>query len=287
MNEAVKAMLKRYALKSLDEEEQALKEIIQEIALLGLWRAKFFERAAFYGGTALRIFHSLDRFSEDLDFSLLRPDSDFNIGTYEEAIKVELQSFGFDVSVERKAKAIDTEIESAFIKANTLIHLLKIGSRSKTHKDKALKIKLEVDTDPPGAFTTEDLAHFQPAAHSVKVMSRPSLFAGKMHALLCRNRVKNTKGRDWYDLLWYVGSRVAVNVAHLESRMRQSGHWTAEAPLDETTLRELAQQKLAAIDLDLVKADVLPFARDPQLVRGWTKSLFEAAITKMLVIPHE
>ena len=221
MNDAVKAMLDRYNCKSMEDQERALREIIQEIALLGLWRSKFYEHAAFYGGTALRILYGLDRFSEDLDFSLLQPDPAFSLATYEKAIVTELASFDFDVSVERKVKAVETTIESAFIKANTLTHLLKIGANWRTHKDKIMKIKIEVDVQPPLGFATEAKPHFRPIPFSIKTFTSPDLFAGKVHETLFRERVRNPKGRDWYDFLWYVGRAIPVNISHLEQRARQ------------------------------------------------------------------
>ena len=143
MNKIVKNMIEKYECKSLSDYENALKEIIQEIALLGLWRAKFFEVGAFYGGTSLRILYGLDRFSEDLDFSLLMPDKSFDISTYEKSLARELAAFEFEVSVEKKIKANDSSIESAFIKANTLVHLMKIQAPITTHKSQLLKIKLD------------------------------------------------------------------------------------------------------------------------------------------------
>src|SRR5438309_3791037 len=119
MNPAILSMLDRYKCVTAQDYENALKEIIQEIALLGLWRAKFYEHAAFYGGSALRILYGLDRFSEDLDFTLLRPDKTFSLASYNQAIMDELRSFGFKVEVVTKTKKIVSNIESAFIKADS------------------------------------------------------------------------------------------------------------------------------------------------------------------------
>ena len=281
MNEALKAMLATHACKSIEDQERALREIIQEIALLGLWRAKFFEHAAFYGGTALRILYGLDRFSEDLDFSLLREDPSFSLAVYEKAITAELAAFDFDVTVERKVKAIETQVESAFIKANTLIHLLKIGAPWKTHKSRVMKIKIEVDTLPPLGFATEAKAHFQPIPFSIKTFALPDLFAGKLHAVLFRERVRNPKGRDWYDLLWYVGRDVAVHLSHLESRARQSGHWGNQEALSLPALKALLHKKLESMNLDELKADVRPFVRDVSRLDAWTGDLFRAAIERV------
>src|SRR3989338_1368912 len=159
MDHVILAMLDTYHCVTDVDYENALKEIMQEIALIGLWRAKFFEHAAFYGGTALRILYHLNRFSEDLDFSLLKPSDTFNLHPYLNAIQSELNSFGFDTEILMKNKNIDTPFQSAFLKANTQKHLLQISApetiRQLIHRQKQMKIKVEVDTHPPGNFETE------------------------------------------------------------------------------------------------------------------------------------
>jgi predicted nucleotidyltransferase component of viral defense system len=281
MNPAIQSMLARYKPAGLHEEERALKEIIHEVALLGLWRAKFFEHAAFYGGTALRIFHGLNRFSEDLDFSLTAQQSNFTLSSYLNAVKLELQSYGFDVSVEKKVKSQNTAIESAFIKGNTQIHLIQVGSKTKTQRDRQLKIKLEVDTDPPPGASTEARQLFLPIPFSVKMYDLPSLFAGKLHAALCRKRVYNVKGRDWYDFLWYVGRGVSPNITHLEMRMRQSEHYTSQEPLTLPLLKSLLTEKLNEMDLEALKTDIAPFITNPSDLDGWNRDLFQAAIARL------
>lgn len=281
MNEAVKSMLGRYELRQATDYENALKEIIQEIALLGLWRAKFFERAAFYGGSALRILHGLDRFSEDLDFSLLAPDARFPLERYLKAVESELTAFGFSVTVEKKTKSAKSAIESAFIKGNTAHNLLVVEAAPAVvgtpHPGKQLKIKVEVDTDPPGAFTTEAKYLFTPIPFSVVVYAPPSLFAGKMHAILCRNWGTRVKGRDWYDLLWYVGRKTPLDLAHLEARMRQTGHYDGKGALTEKRFRALLAERIAALDIGQARRDVMPLLRDARSADAWSKELFTAA----------
>ena len=188
MHRAVEQMLAKYDCRSQQDYINALKEIFQEIALLGLWRAKFFEKAAFYGGSALRILHGLDRFSEDLDFSLLKPESDFDLSPFNAAIVRELQSFGFEVTVQTKIKTNRSAIESAFIKADAKTELIEIAAPvsiiQKTHRMQIIKIKLEVDTNPPGLFSTESQYLLQPIPFSVSAFVLSDLFAGKVHALL-------------------------------------------------------------------------------------------------------
>ena len=196
MNQVLTAMMSRYACKSIADYNNALKEIIQEIALLGLWRSKFFEKAAFYGGTCLRIMYGLDRFSEDLDFSLLKPDKHFTFIKYLKGVQNELAAFGFHTTVETKKKTKITSIDSAFIKAGTREQLLTIDVPKKwverVHSGHVLKIKLEVDIDPPLDFATEAKTLLLPIPFGVVCYASPDLFSGKLHAVLCRpwkNRV--------------------------------------------------------------------------------------------------
>lgn len=159
MNEAVRRMIERYQCMSVQDHLLALREILQEIALLGLWRSKFFEKTAFYGGTSLRILYGLDRFSENMDFSLLSPTVKFDLSSYTSALQKELSSFGFDVRVEQRHKSDMSAVQSAFLKVNTITQLLEIQTDEtlvrKLHREQILKIKLEVDTDPPPGFDTE------------------------------------------------------------------------------------------------------------------------------------
>lgn len=217
-DEKINQMLKRYELSTIHDHENALKEIIQEVVLLGLWRSKFYEKAVFYGGSALRILHKLDRFSEDLDFSLISPKKTFDMKKYLGAVKAELELWGFEVATEETNKKNKTTIESAFIKANTLIHLIKIGTNLKTHRNAVMKIKLEIDIDPAVGFTNEDKYHLHPIPFTIKTMNLPSLFAGKMHALLCRARQTNIKGRDWYDMIWFIKNSIPCDLNYLKKK---------------------------------------------------------------------
>lgn len=278
MNSIIFTMLEKYACLTHSDYENALKEIIQEIALLGLYREKFFEHAAFYGGTALRILYGLDRFSEDLDFSLLSSHAHFDLKPYLKAIEVELTSMGFNAKVEEKKKNIDTSIESAFIKASTLEHFLKIHlpepMARKVQKNAILTIKLEIDTHPPLGFETEAKVVLQPIPFSINTYKMPDLFAGKMHALLHRQWKGRVKGRDYYDFVWYIGRGTPVRLTHLEARLRQSGGWDSPEALSLKALKKLFSNKFADVDFELAKKDVLPFIRDPHSVQLWSKEFF-------------
>ncbi|MCA9522364.1 MAG: nucleotidyl transferase AbiEii/AbiGii toxin family protein, partial [Myxococcales bacterium] len=270
MNKAIAAMLERYPRRTAEEHVHALREVFQELALLGLWRAKFFEHAAFYGGTALRMLYGLDRFSEDIDFSLDRPNPEIDLAPYGRAIEQELRAWGFETTVRKRAKTAKSAIESAFLKANTREQLLAIdvgdALAATIHRDQTLTIRIEVDTDPPPQFETESKFLLQPIPFSVRAFDLPSLFAGKMHALLCRRFKNRVKGRDWYDFVWYVGRQTALNLRHLEMRMRQSGHFAGDAPLSEQALRARLHETIEGLDIDAARADVERFLTHPEAI---------------------
>jgi predicted nucleotidyltransferase component of viral defense system len=261
-DQKIEQMLNRYELHTVHDHENALKEIIQEIVLLGLWRSKFYEKAVFYGGSALRILHKLDRFSENLDFSLIQPEKTFDIKKYLGAVKSELELWGFEIWVEEKDKKNKNTIDSAFIKANTLVHLLKINSNLKTHKNAVMKIKLEIDQDPAIGFTHDLKYHLHPIPFTIKTMTLPSLFAGKMHALLCRTIRTNIKGRDWYDLIWFVKNNIPCDLGYLKYKMLQTGHIDFSEVLTKEKLVELISEKSKKIDFSLAKSDVEPFLKN-------------------------
>jgi predicted nucleotidyltransferase component of viral defense system len=281
-------MLEKYKCETRHDYENALKEIIQEVALLGLWRSKFFQHAAFYGGTALRILYGLDRFSEDLDFSLLAPKTDFELSPYLEAIGVELRGMDFNVEITETIKKIDTPIESAFIKAGTREHLLKIEVPEEIFERIAgsdrIKIKLEVDTDPPAGFETEAKTLLQPIAFSVNTYKQADLFAGKVHAVLQRAWLSGrVKGRDYYDFVWYVGRTTPVHLSHLEQRLRQTGAWTSAQPMTQQDLLTLLEEKFSLLDVELAKKDVLPFVKDPMAVELWSNDFFLSLLPRLKV----
>jgi predicted nucleotidyltransferase component of viral defense system len=287
MNDAVRKMLERYPRNNLGDHLSALREILQEIALLGLWRAKFFEKAAFYGGTALRILYGLDRFSEDLDFSLLSPRKDFDLTPYLDALRKEIAAFGFDVRVESASKTSRSAIRSAFLKANTINQLLVIEADEalvrSMHREQVLKIKLEVDTDPPAGFDTETRYLLNPIPFAVRTYVLPDLFAGKMHALLCRRWKNRSKGRDWYDLVWYAANHPRLHLAHLEQRMRQSGDWKENDPLSPDAFKALMQRTIENLDVQQVRKEVEPFVKHPEQLTLWSRDFFMQVAEKIVM----
>ncbi|NJD38011.1 MAG: nucleotidyl transferase AbiEii/AbiGii toxin family protein [Geobacter sp.] len=285
MHEAITRMLARYEPKSVDDSVRALREIIQEVALLGLWRAKFFEHAAFYGGTALRILYGLDRFSEDLDFSLLKPSPDFNLARYTASLEEELQAFGFNVRVEMIDKAVESAVQSAFLKANTRNELLVIETgeelTGQVVAGQLLKVKIEVDTDPPSGFSTQTRYLLQPIPFAVRSYSLPDLFAGKMHAILFRKWKNRVKGRDWYDLVWYAANHPRLNLAHLEQRMRQTGHWSGDKNLSPVIFTDLLFEAIDRLDVNQARKDVAPFVKDQQLLALWSHDFFQDVASRI------
>lgn len=286
MNDAIGSMLERYECRSADDYVNALREILQEVALLGLWRGKFFERAAFYGGTALRVLHGLDRYSEDLDFSLLAPDPSFSLGAYGDALRREIGGFGFQAELEPRAgEGRRGAIESAFLKAVACRQLITIEAPEEMvrglHPAAKLKIKLEVDTDPPPGFKTESRYLLRPIPFSVRIYSLPDLLAGKIHAALCRRWKSRVKGRDWYDLAWYAARHPRVRLGHLEARMRQSGDYREDCPLTGSRLRELLRQAVDVLDVEQAREEAAPFVKDRAALEVWSRAFFREVAGKI------
>lgn len=284
MNPALQDMLDAYRPQTPADYQNAAREIVQEIALLGLWRAGFFEHAAFYGGTALRIFHGLRRFSEDLDFTLVDAADAARLDSYLPGVAMELESWGFTFEAESKSGGEQTGIESAFLKGSTQLNLLHIGApdslATRLPKNQKLRIKLEMDLDPPAGATTETRTQLLPSPYQVTLYDLPSLFAGKLHAVLCRGWQKRVKGRDFYDLVWYVARKVEPNLEHLDARMRQSGHWDG-APLSSESLEKLLRERFASIDFKQAAEEVRPFLPDPRELDLWSKEFFDSLVTRI------
>lgn len=288
MHSAIQDMLKEYDCRTADDYRHALNEIVQEIALLGLYRGGFFAHAAFYGGTALRIFYGLDRFSEDLDFSLLKSDKSFDLSSFTQVVQDELGAYGLEMTVKEKIKRNDSPVKSAFIKGGTQIHILKITSVQPPvtgiNPQEQIRVKLEVDTQPPRGAMFEMKYQLRPVSYSVRLYSPSSLFAGKTHALLCRSWKTRVKGRDFYDYVWFLSKSIPVNITHLAERMKQTGHLPADAVLTEKDLKSRLRKRFASVDFDYAKKDVLPFIKNPDAVHLWSADFFSAITDDKLKI---
>lgn len=247
-----------------DARESAQREVMQKIALAGLNRGGFFEHAAFYGGTCLRIFHGLNRFSEDMDFSLIEKDSNVHIENYFQPIVDEFRAIGMPVEIAKKDKKAFGRVESAFLKEDTEAYDIKFQTR------KMLKVKIELDTNPPLQFSTEQRLLMQPYSFSVRIFTLPDLYAGKMHALVYRAWQRRIKGRDWYDFEWYIRHRIPLDFGHLQIRAKEFNG----LELTQELFLEKLRERLATADIDKVKQDVEPFIIDKHELDIWSNDYF-------------
>ena len=285
MQQVIGQMLSKYKTDNVSDKKNAIKEVVQEIVLCGLSRGGFFKEAAFYGGTALRIFYGLDRFSEDLDFSLIDSNKDFDLTKYFSYIENETKASGLNFSVSEKQKSVDSNIKSAFLKGNTKESILTFyenGDDAKfISKDEAIKIKFEVDINPPVGATYETKFGLLPAPYQVRLYDMQSLFAGKIHACLCRNWKSRVKGRDFYDYIFFLSLGAKVNLNNLRAKLVQSGFIAANYDLTIENLRDLLDDRFDNLDINQAKQDVLPFVKDKTKLDIWSVDFFKD-ITKNL-----
>ncbi|WP_276090525.1 nucleotidyl transferase AbiEii/AbiGii toxin family protein [Pedobacter sp. JY14-1] len=275
--------LKEYNPQNQQEAFDALREIMQEITLAGLSRSGFFEKAAFYGGTALRIFYGLNRYSEDLDFSLLEKNPSFSLEPYFQAIVDEFASLGITVSLKEKQKSVGSNVESAFLKSDTVwkeLVLEKVVPQTGIKLMPQMKIKIEVDRDPPLGFATEEKLLTRPISFYIKTFTLPSLFAGKMHALLFRKWQSRVKGRDWYDLEWYIKKGIPLDLHHFLLRARDTRDWKEETINKEQVLT-LLKEKINEVNFERIKEDVIRFIPDDAALKIWSAKYFADLIEKL------
>ncbi len=276
----IQSRLEHYSCKNDLEELQAMREISQEVTLAALGRSDFFKSVVFQGGTCLRIFHGLNRFSENLDFVLRNPDPDFSLTTAVSSIYAEMSAFGYEIEILDRSKS-GNAVKQMFLKDSSLGKLLRISYLGKRGPIPEIRIKLEVDTNPPEGSRSEMKYLDFPFISSVHMQDLPSLFSGKIHALLCRGFVK---GRDWYDFLWYTGMRVAVNSTLLESALMQAGPWKGQTlKVNTPWLIDQLRLKIETIDWDYAREDVrrfVPVADYPSLAL-WGRDLFSAQVEKL------
>lgn len=272
----IREWLDEYNARTLADGENALREIMQEIALAGLSRSGFFEKAAFYGGTALRIFYGMKRFSEDLDFSLLESDPEFQLQPYLERMVNEFQALGIEVTVTEKAKSRRTAIDSAFLKPGTEwkeLILKEIIPQEKIGMRPDIRIKIEVDTNPPPGFSTEEKLLLRPYSFYTKCFSASDLFAGKMHALLFRKWKGRVKGRDWFDMEWYIRNNIPLHFEHFVVRSQQSGDWNKKK-MTKKEFINLLQEKIQEVSVDDIKDDIIRFIPDDEPIAIWSEEYF-------------
>jgi hypothetical protein len=279
----IKEWIEEYKPQNEEDIISALREIMQEITLAALSRTDFFEKAAFYGGTALRIFYGLDRYSEDLDFSLLQPNTNFSIEPYFDYILNEFNSVGIKVSIHEKKKSQQTSIDSAFLKTETIwkeIVLEEIIEGIGVRSNKSIKIKIEVDKNPSLNFITEEKLLLRPFSFYVKCFTKPNLFAGKMHALLFRKWKNRVKGRDWYDLEWYIKKGIPLDINHFLTRAKDTNDWHKES-ITKEEIMELLNQKINTVSFSNIKDDVVRFIPNADDLKIWSPEYFKDLIEKL------
>lgn len=284
MNNILQNMLKKYEIKNTTDETNAMKEIIQEIVICGLSRGGFFKVAAFYGGTALRIFYGLNRFSEDLDFALLKKDPNFDLSKYFSFVEKEVQAYGLNLSISEKIKTKDSNITSAFLKGDTKEHILIFfpnENMENTTSLKNIKIKFEVDINPPPGAKYELRYKLLPSPHQIRLYDEGSLFAGKIHAILCRNWNYRTKGRDLYDYIFYLSQNINVNIKLIQEKLIDSKVLKRDDLFNIEILKEFLFQKFDMINFQDAKDDVVAFIEDKGSLDLWSKEFFRE-ITKNL-----
>ncbi|MCG2687904.1 nucleotidyl transferase AbiEii/AbiGii toxin family protein [Candidatus Parcubacteria bacterium] len=267
-------MLLPYEVLSQEDQNNAIHEVMQQIALAGLFRGGFFNKAAFYGGTSLRVFYGLERFSEDLDFSLLESNKNFELENYFDPIIDEFKACGRDILISKKEKRNPSNIESAFLKDDSAIYNLEFRT------EKQIKIKIEVDKNPPLGFFTDYKLLMLPFSFMVRTYSLPDLYAGKMHAILFRTWKNRVKGRDWYDFEWFVRNNYTLNFNHLLKRINQlTPLKTEELTIDSFKL--FLKDKISKTNFDLAKKDVQPFIKNPEVLAIWSIEYFNQIVDLM------
>jgi predicted nucleotidyltransferase component of viral defense system len=268
-----------YACRSALEEEQALREITQEVVLAALGRTDFFVRAAFQGGTCLRIFHGLPRFSEDLDFALAVPDPAFQLSPYLEAVSTELTAYGYELEIDHRDR--DGAVQTGFLKDDSRGRLLRLAYRPATGPLRRIRIKLEVDTNPPaGAHYDMPVMDF-PFPSAIRIFDPPSLLAGKIHALLCR---EYTKGRDWFDFIWYAARKITINHDLLTSALRQTGPWAGQrVSSDNAWCAGALEAAIGRLDIQRAREDVRRFIKpaDVRSLELWDRDFLLAQNRKI------
>lgn len=285
MDNIIEQMISQHESKKPSDKKNRIKEVVQELILCGLSRANFFQKTAFYGGTALRIFYGLDRFSEDLDFSLITPEPNFRQEDFLPMVEKELASYGFHFTAEVKAKKKDSAIQSAFVKGNTREHILLCYADERLARtiigSEQIKIKIEVDTAPPPYAGFERQFRLLPIPYEVNLYDMPSLFAGKLHAVICRAWKNRVKGRDLYDYVFYLGRKTPVNLKHLNARLVDSGFEGAREDMTLDEIKEILYRRFETIDYLQAKRDVLPFIRNPASLDMWGKEFFQSITNEL------
>ena len=279
MIELIQSQLDSYKAATPVAEEQAIREIMQEVALYCLWRANFFEVAAFQGRTSLRILHGLPRFSEDLDFILKVTDPNFAWQPYLDKLLQGFLEFGLRPEALDKSR-MDQHIKRVLLKDNSVANQLDL-TFNRDHKEQKLMIKLEIDVNPP-KDSGFDYSYLDfPLDFEVCHQDLSSNFSLKIHALLCRPYLK---GRDWYDFNWYVKQHILPNYAHLQAALNQHGPWQGQAlTVNQDWLENALVNKITEIDWKEATEDVTRFLNttEQHSLTLWNERFFKNKVEKI------
>lgn len=278
-------IIKSYHPKNLEETKLVVRKLVQQIVLIGLSRGGFFKYASFYGGTALRIFYGLKRYSENLDFTLNKVDENFSIEPFISKINEVALSYGLNLIITTKNKKIATPIESAFEKLNTYQTFISLNLNdniiSTFHKDEVLKVKFEIDCNPTLGFNIENKWLDVPEFASVAILDESSLFSGKIHAILCRNYKNTVKGRDYYDFLFYIQNRVKPNMKYLKNKLIESKKINEYDEFNVSILKNMLKKRMNEVDFNQVKLDASRFIFANEDLSYYCKELFIQMIDKI------
>lgn len=274
IDDVLKARFAQYTPRDAAEQENMLKETMQHYILASLSKHGLFQEAIFHGGTCLRIVNEMPRFSEDLDFLLKKPDSQFRWQKYVSQAKRDCEGEGIQFeSVDRDS--CDRAVRKAFLKTDSVGSLLTFHLPFGRNRTRKIRVKLEIDTNPPAGSSVETAYLLFPRPVPLTIQTKESGFALKLHALLCRSYVK---GRDWYDFLWYVGRKVRPDLLLLANALEQQGPWAGQRP--DTTcdwLNERLLEKIDQVDWNLAREDVQRFLphMEQDALRSWERPMFQ------------
>ena len=281
MKQSIQTMLEKYPINNIQDERNAIKEVIQELILASLSKSGFFKKAVFCGGTALRILYGLDRFSEDLDFSLMEEDLQFDLRPYLHEAKRYMESYGILCEITQKKNS--SNIKSAFLKSNTLEQHIYFGANftESIGKNELIKIKVELDVCPPDKGKWEYKTLLLPEIYEVAIYNKETLFAGKIHSILCRLWDNRIKGRDLYDFIFYVSRNSSINIDFLNNAMIQTGHLDKGNLLTLDQVKIMLKDKFSNINYKLAIEDVRPFIKDIDSLNYWNSNFFISLLDRI------
>lgn len=277
-------MVEDYHPKDHIQKRHVIKEIIQEIVMCGLSKSGFFNDAAFYGDSALRIFYGLNRFSEDLDLALQTENADFDLTAYLPTLESMVNSFGLNIVLETQNKSKNSEIQSAFLKKDTFENFLLFYPNELVrgvNKNEKVKIKFEIDTKPSDLATFETKFKLLQTPYSIKMYDEPSLFSGKIHAVICRSWKSKVKGRDLYDFIFYLSRKTKFNLPHLQEKLIDSHYIPRGSDLTLDDVKIFLIKRFNEINFNEAKSNVMPFIKDTSVLDIWSKEFFTSVTSEL------